>query len=355
VKELLALIRESVVRGEDLVLAVIVGSSGSTPRGPGAVMLIGGAGRLWGTIGGAAPEHLAIEEGKKLITEKHSALRTYVLHPDAAADIGAKCGGEISVFLFFLNSADPGIAGLMDAGIAAFSAPGPCWLAFSLAGDALGVLNEKGIAAWLGERPAEPSVLFPPGQAVRGGWFSLPLVPGGFVYIFGGGHVAQELAPLLCHLDFRCVIFDDREEFTRPGLFPEDCRVIRGDFENLGASLSLTQNDYAVVVTRGHVFDFHAQAFALRSPAPYIGVIGSKTKHAFVRQRLEEAGFSPAELDAPRVRAPIGVSIQSKTPAEVAVSIAGELILTRAKLAADPAERPKPPAPDDLIIPLAFV
>jgi xanthine dehydrogenase accessory factor len=175
-----------------------------------------------------------------------------------------------------------------------------------------------------------------PGQDVRGDitWFSLPLVPGGFVYIFGGGHVAQELAPLLCRLDFRCVIFDDREEFTRPELFPEGCRMVRGDFENIGASLSLTQKDYVVVVTRGHIFDFHAEAFALRSPARYIGVIGSKAKHKFVRQRLEEAGFGPEELDAPRVHAPIGVSIQSKTPAEVAVSIAAELILTRAKLAA---------------------
>jgi xanthine dehydrogenase accessory factor len=155
------------------------------------------------------------------------------------------------------------------------------------------------------------------------------------VYIFGGGHVAQELAPILCHLDFRCVIFDDREEFTRPELFPEDCHVIRGDFENIGAFLSLTEKDYVVVVTRGHAFDFQAEAFALRSGARYIGVIGSDTKHSFVRSRLEAAGFSPEELNAPRVHAPIGINIQSKTPAEVAVSIAGELILTRSKQEGD--------------------
>ena len=334
-KELLVHIKESVTRGEALVLAVIVNSSGSTPRGPGAMMLIGREGRVWGTIGGAVPEHLAIEEGKKLIHEKHSALRTYILHPNEVADIGAKCGGEISVFLFFLNSMESRIASVVDAGIAGFSALAPCWLAFSLAEEALGILGEKGIIAWLGAQPAEPSSLImpQPGQNTQGDktWFSLPLVPDGFVYIFGGGHVAQELAPLLCHLDFRCIIFDDREEFTRPELFP-DCHVIRGDFENIGASVRLTAKDYVVVVTRGHVFDFQAEVFALRSPAWYIGVIGSKTKHRFVRQRLEETGFSPEELDTPRVHAPIGINIQSKTPAEVAVSIAGELILTRAKL-----------------------
>ncbi|MDR3160633.1 MAG: XdhC/CoxI family protein [Spirochaetaceae bacterium] len=337
-KDLLVRIKKSAATGEDLILAVIVDSSGSTPRGPGAMMLIGKEGRLWGTIGGAVPEHLAIEEGKKLIHEKRSVLRTYILHPNDIADIGAQCGGEISVFLFFLNSAESATAALMDAGIAGFSAPDPCWLAFSLDGEALGILDKQGIIAWLGEKPAELSSLTAPrpGRQVQGGkqWFSQPLVPDGFVYIFGGGHVAQELAPLLCHLDFRCAIFDDREEFTRSELFPDECQVIRGDFENIGASLRLTTKDYAVVVTRGHVFDFHAEAFALRSPASYIGVIGSMTKQRFVRQRLEKAGFSAEELDAPRIHAPIGVNIQSKTPAEVAVSIAGELILTRAKLAA---------------------
>jgi xanthine dehydrogenase accessory factor len=337
-KELFRYITESFRRGEDLVLAVIVASSGSTPRGPGAVMLTGGEGRLRGTIGGAVPEHLAIEEGKTLLREKHSALKTYILHPGDAADIGAKCGGEITVFLLYLNSAESRIAAVMEAAIAGFSAVEPCWLAFSLEEEkpALGILGGEGRIAWLGEEPAEPSALLKPRpvreQQGEKTWFAMPLHPGGFVYIFGGGHVAQELAPLLCRLEFRCAVFDDREEFTQPGLFPEDCHIIRGSFENIGASLALTEKDYAVVVTRGHAFDFQAAAFALRSPAPYIGLIGSRTKQAFIRGRLEEAGFSPEELDAERVHAPIGIAIGSKTPAEVAVSIAAELILTRSKL-----------------------
>jgi xanthine dehydrogenase accessory factor len=336
-KDLLLNVKKSITLGEDLVLAVIVSASGSTPRGPGAMMLIGGEGRIWGTIGGAVAEHLAIEEGKKLLEEKHSALRTYLLHPSETADIGAKCGGEISVFFLYLDSAESRIPAIMEAGIASFSAMSPCWLAFSLEekNPSLGILGEEGIIVWLGEEPEEPSNLnMPrPGQEKQGKktWFSQALVPDGFVYIFGGGHVAQELAPILSHLNFRCVVFDDREEFTRPELFPDDCHIIRGDFENIGASLSLTEKDYAVVVTRGHAFDFQAEAFALRSKALYIGVIGSGAKHAFVRDRLEAAGFRPEELDSPRVHAPIGINIQSKTPAEVAVSIAGELILTRSK------------------------
>jgi xanthine/CO dehydrogenase XdhC/CoxF family maturation factor len=59
-------------------------------------------------------------------------------------------------------------------------------------------------------------------------WFSVSAAAEGFVYIFGGGHVAQALAPLLGGLEFRCIIFDDRGEFTKPELFPPDCGIIRG-------------------------------------------------------------------------------------------------------------------------------
>jgi xanthine dehydrogenase accessory factor len=335
-------IRECLDRGEDLVLAAIVASSGSTPQGPGAMMLVGGEGRIWGTIGGAAPEHLAIEEGKKLLKEKRSALKTYVLHPgeaaDVGADVGAKCGGEFSAFLLPLDSRDHRLRSVIDAGIEMLARREPGWFIFSLdeTGPSLGFAGKEAAAAvWTREGPEDPAALLKSGPLrERQGektWFSVPAAAEGFVYIFGGGHVAQALAPLLGGLEFRCVIFDDREEFTRPELFPPDCGIIRGDFEHIGASLSLTEKDYAVVVTRGHAFDFQAEAFALRGQAPYIGVIGSRTKQEFIRGRLKEAGFTQEELDAERVHAPIGINIGSKTPAEVAVSIAAELISIRAK------------------------
>jgi xanthine dehydrogenase accessory factor len=93
--------------------------------------------------------------------------------------------------------------------------------------------------------------------------------------------------------------------------------------------VSLSGKDYAVIITRGHQWDLEALAFALDSPAEYIGVIGSKTKHELVRKKLLERGFENTAINAARVHAPIGMKINSETPAEIAVSIAGELILTR--------------------------
>ncbi|MDR1318769.1 MAG: XdhC family protein [Treponema sp.] len=340
-KELFLAMKDLLARGESFALVTVVGASGSTPRGPGARMLVGREGRLWGTIGGALPEHLAIEDARSLVRRGGgSCLADYILHENEAADIGAKCGGEISVYSRCLDSGDSRLAALVEKALECFSEKKASWFIMALDGGggspgASFCLARKD-GAVLGAVPGRLPPLLK-NQCVRLEreglvWFSQPLAAEGFVYVFGGGHVAQELVPLLSRLDFRCVVFDDREEFTQKNLFPGAAEIIRGDFKKIGASLSLGPEDYAVIVTRGHIWDFDAEAFALKSDAPYIGVIGSRTKHAFVREKLLEAGFGEEEINAPRVHAPIGLDIGSKTPAEVAVSIAGELIRTRSKL-----------------------
>jgi xanthine dehydrogenase accessory factor len=347
VKDLFLAARALLLEKKDLILASIIRSSGSTPQGAGAKMLVGGEGRLAGTIGGAAAEHLAIEESKKLIAEKKSARREYILRPNEAADIGAKCGGEFSVYLAYLDSGDPALLPFVDAILSAFSAGGPSWLFTRVdkggADDVSGtegraVMGVAGaVSAWLGTAGTgdvsnlcgEEPVLVSEGGSL---WFCEALVPSGFVYIFGGGHVAQALVPLLAGLDFRCVVFDDRGEFTRPELFPGAVKTITGDFSDPGSLVQLSEKDYAVIVTRGHVWDVKAEAFALGSKARYIGIIGSASKHEFVRGKLSGLGFTPGEINASRVHAPVGIPIGSRTPAEIAVSIAAELIRERSGL-----------------------
>lgn len=350
-KELFTLIQDSLLRGKPLVLVAVTGSSGSTPRTSGALMLAGREGRVWGTIGGALPEHLALEEARALLSAGEGgplcSFKKYLLHPNEAADIGARCGGEISVFLRLLGPGEPGLPETAEKALACFSDHTPSWLILEI------TEHEKNPSLAVAEdgeaRLPVPGALKQSGPALaeEAGrrWFSLPLLGRGRVFVFGGGHVAQELVPLLAHLDFRCVVFEDREEYARPSLFPGAEEVIRGDFEHIGDSLSLSDRDWAVIVTRGHVWDFEAWAFCLRSPAAYIGVIGSRQKHEFVKTRLKERGFSGDEIGAKRVRAPIGLDIKSETPAEIAVSIAAELILTRASLKESLGKPDNPPPP----------
>ena len=108
----------------------------------------------------------------------------------------------------------------------------------------------------------------------------------GRVYVFGCGHVAQELVPVLSHVGFRCVAMDDREEFAQKALFPDAEEVLLVDFNHIDEVISVTAEDYACVMTRGHASDAVIQAQLLRTPASYIGVIGSARKKAGVYQKL---------------------------------------------------------------------
>ncbi|MDL2294392.1 XdhC family protein [Ruminococcaceae bacterium OttesenSCG-928-D13] len=150
-------------------------------------------------------------------------------------------------------------------------------------------------------------------------------------WCLGGGHVSQELVPLLSRVGFRCVVFDDRPEFTTEALFPDAVARITGDFENIAASLEIGPGDYVTVMTRGHSYDLEVQRQVLARPSAYVGVIGSRSKIAAVNKRLLEAGVPQREID--RVHTPIGLPIKAQTPAEIAVSIAAEMILIRAGLA----------------------
>lgn len=142
--------------------------------------------------------------------------------------------------------------------------------------------------------------------------------------------MAQELVPVLSHVGFRCVVMDDREEFTRPELFPTAEQIILGDFRRIPDYCTIGSEDYICVMTRGHAYDTVVQAQVLKCRPCYCGVIGSKFKAAGVRKVLmEEYGLIDEELDL--VTTPIGLNIKGETPAEIAISIAAQMILVRAE------------------------
>ena len=122
---------------------------------------------------------------------------------------------------------------------------------------------------------------------------------------------------------------DDREEFANEALFPTAEKVMLIDFEKISDFVEIGENDYVCVMTRGHSFDTSVQAQILKTPACYIGVIGSASKKAAVYKKLYEMGFTEADTD--RITSPIGLSIKAETPAEIAISIAGQMILHRAE------------------------
>jgi len=149
------------------------------------------------------------------------------------------------------------------------------------------------------------------------------------VYLFGGGHISQQLAPLAKRVHFKVVVIDDREMFANRERFPEADEVIVSEFEKCFEGLPIDESSYIVIVTRGHLYDGFVLEQAVKTKARYIGMIGSKRKIRTLYENLMEKGIPKETLD--RVHAPIGVDINSETPEEIAVSIAAELIEVRGR------------------------
>lgn len=154
--------------------------------------------------------------------------------------------------------------------------------------------------------------------------FAEVLPPSQSLIIVGAGHIAQPLAVLGKLLTFKVSIVDDRRDFANPERFPGADEILVTDFDKGLRSLDITPQSYIVLVTRGHVHDQACLRFALRTRAPYVGMIGSRMRIRTVMRRLMDEGFPRTELE--RVHAPIGIDIGSQTPAEIAVAIAAEII-----------------------------
>lgn len=292
--------------GKDTVLVTVIASSGSTPRGAGSRMLVGTEGRIYGTIGGGNVEHRSREIAQQVLEDRNSHEHDFQLNRSDVENLGMICGGAVNVYFRFIPGGDENTIAVCDGAEELFARGSNIWLS---EGDKLAVSAEK----------PEDS-----------GCFCEQINSSGKVYIFGCGHVGRALVPALMYVGFSCVALDDRPDFVKPELFPAGCETGLVDFGNIGASVTLTEDDYVCVMTRGHAFDTEVEAQVLKTPAYYVGVIGSVHKKAGVAKKLvEEYGLDEKELD--RIASPIGLNIKAQTPEEISISIAAQLIQVRAE------------------------
>ena len=148
--------------------------------------------------------------------------------------------------------------------------------------------------------------------------------------IVGAGHLAVPLSQLGALLGLQVEVLDDRPEFASPGRFPDADTVRLIDFRDPFAKTQLHPCDHVVLVTRGHRFDYECLVRLLRmeeQPA-YIGMIGSRRRVRATHEQLAREGFTFEEMK--RVRAPVGLDLGGQTPAEIAVSVAAEMVMFHA-------------------------
>ena len=156
--------------------------------------------------------------------------------------------------------------------------------------------------------------------------FVEPILPQPVAYIFGGGHISMALAKSASAAGFGVVVIDDREQFANKERFPM-AQELYTNYQDALTSIQPNPSSYLVIVTRGHRDDMRVLAWAVRTTARYIGMIGSKRKVLSVYQALEKEGFSPEEFS--KVFAPMGLEIGALSPEEIAVSITAELVAVR--------------------------
>ena len=333
-RNMLRLLAEKLRGGEDIVMVTVIASSGSTPRGAGSRMLIGKDGRITGTIGGGAVEYRSQQIAAKVLEEKKSGEHDFSLTKDDVQNLGMICGGAVNVFFKYIPSGDEDVLSICDKAEELFANGEDIWLISDIGDEGrLGLFAKScgyyGIDApdWLFEKLTRHPLRF---KMDGRDMYEEQINSSGVVYVFGCGHVAQELVPVLSQVGFRCVALDDRPEFASESFFPSADKVILCNFEHIADYVTITEEDYCCVMTRGHSFDTTVQAQILKTPACYIGVIGSKHKKAGVYKRLvEEFGIDESQLE--RITSPIGLDIKAETPAEIAVSIAGQMIMLRAE------------------------
>jgi len=160
--------------------------------------------------------------------------------------------------------------------------------------------------------------------------FIEPITGAPRLFIFGAGHICIPLARMAILTDFKVIVIDDRPEFATTERFPEASEVIVSDFKTAFDKIVVSSGSFIVIVTHGHAGDEVVLENALKTPAKYIGMIGSKSKNAAVFSHLQIKGFTTDDIS--RVHAPIGLPIRAQTPEEIAVSILGEMIQIRRTL-----------------------
>jgi xanthine dehydrogenase accessory factor len=348
-EDIYSAIVKALEKKEKVALATLITRVGSAPRAVGAKYLIKGDGSSVGSIGGGCVEAEVWQEAQKVMEKREGRILHFELTAEQLAEGGLICGGNINIFLEplreeFLNIYQEAARIKQKGGSAILATLISLDSAFPKGEGSKALIKTSGekVGFLLGGVELEKKILkegeIPLKERKPKVWVSShgdremeillePVFSEPTVYLFGGGHVSEQVAPLAKRVHFKVVVIDDREMFANRERFPEADTVIVSEFEKCFEQLNIDDSSYIVIVTRGHLYDGFVLEQAVRSEARYIGMIGSKKKIKTLYQNLMQKGMTKETLD--RVHAPVGIDINSETPEEIAVSIVAELIKVR--------------------------
>ncbi|MFI8215356.1 XdhC family protein [Streptomyces sp. NPDC085932] len=328
-------------------LATVVEVSRSAPRDPGAAMAVGPGEEVVGSVSGGCVEGAVFELAQEVVASGGARLETFGYSDEDAFAVGLTCGGEITVLVRAVTpERDPAFGAVADSVAAgepvtvATVTDGPARRGVVLAvwpDRVLGTLGASGLDAAVtadarGELALGATVLRhygPDGQRREDdvAVFLQSFAPPPRMLVFGAIDYAAAVARIGGFLGYRVTVCDARPVFATPRRFPEGVEVVAQWPHRYLRETDTDDRTVICVLTHDPKFDVPLLTEALRRPAAYIGAMGSRRTHDDRAARLTEAGLTRRELA--RLRSPVGLDLGARTPEEVAVSVAAEIVALR--------------------------
>lgn len=295
-------------QGQAVYLATVMQTWGSAPRQPGALLAVSADGRVCGSVSGGCIEDDLIDRAKRGALPAKPELVKYGVTADEAMRFGLPCGGTLELLVEPLAGAG-WLQAVLDEVVA-----------HRLVARTLDLATGQSTLA-----PATPAdASGRQGQACR-----TVYGPHWRLLIIGANQTARILAEIATALEFHVMVCDPREEFFAQWQLPE-VELRTGMPDDTVLEIGVDARTAIVAVTHDPKLDDMALLEALKSPAFYVGALGSRANQAKRRERLRMFDLQDDQID--RLHGPVGLPIGSRTPAEIAVAIAAELVQVRNRL-----------------------
>ncbi|MFD3438979.1 XdhC family protein [Streptomyces sp. NPDC058685] len=346
-REILPTLRQWYEAGATFGLATVVAVSRSAPRGPGASMAVGPDDQVVGSVSGGCVEGAVFELAKEVAESGRARLETFGYSDEDAFAVGLTCGGEITVLVRPVSAATDPSFGEVAASVAghrpvvvATVVDGPAARGATLA------VWPDGVSGSLGATGLDAAVTDDArGELAQGATgrrhygphgerrvddvtvFLHSFAPPPRMLVFGAIDFAAAVAGIGAFLGYRVTVCDARPVFADPRRFPDGVEVVVDWPHRYLRTTGTDDRTVLCVLTHDPKFDVPLLEVALRSPASYIGVMGSRRTHEDRMARLRERGLTEDELA--RLHSPIGLDLGARTPEEVAVSVAAEIVALR--------------------------
>ena len=283
--------------------AIVVETQRSTPRGPGAGLAVNERGEIAGSVTGGCVEPAVYEEARAVLAGEPARLVEYGIEDETAFEVGLPCGGTVRILI---GPVDHEVVRELREALAEER---PVELEVGVSGARVAPAGER----------TEPEL--------AGGVFHLPLLPRPRMYVFGAVAHAAALAEAGRMLGYHVTVSDARARFVTPERIPQADELLVGWPDEVLRDAPVDERTAICVLTHDRKLDVPALRAALASPAGYIGAMGSRRTTEARAAALREEGVNEEELA--RIRAPIGLDIGSRTPAEVAIAVAAEIVSVR--------------------------